>query len=90
MCITELYIENTYRKLSVSLPSRGYAIINYRKFKNFDPIKFRHVIRLQVWSYINNFNNPNYMWHFWKTTFNSIVEKKHAPPPNSYKTGQDF
>ena len=66
-----------YRKLSVSLTSRCHSTIDYRKFKNFDPIKFRHDIRLQNWSHINYFNNPD-MWHAWKTTFNFIVEK-HAP-----------
>ena len=67
-----------YRKLSVSLPSRGHSTIDYRKFKNFDSIKFHHDIRLQDWSHINYFNNPDDMWHAWKTTFNFIVEK-HAP-----------
>ena len=60
-----------YRKLSVSLPSRGHSTIDYRKFKNFDPIKFRHDIRLQNWSHINYFNNPDDMWHAWKTCLKS-------------------
>ena len=69
---------HAYQKLPVSLPSRGHSTIDYRKFKNFDSIKFRHDIRLQNWSHINYFNNPDDMWHAWKTTFNFIVEK-HAP-----------
>ena len=67
-----------YPKLSVSLPLKGHSTVNYRNFKNFYPIKFRHDIRLQNWSYINDFNNPNDMWDAWKTTFNSNVEK-HVP-----------
>ena len=33
---------------------------------------------MQNWTGINNFNNPNDMWRFWKNTFNNVVEK-HAP-----------
>ena len=65
-----------YRKLSVSLPSKGHSTVNYRNFKNFDPIKFRNDIGRQNWRHINDFNNPNDMWHAWKTTFNSIVDKR--------------
>ena len=58
-----------YRKLSVSLLSRRQLMVNCRKFKNFDPIKFCHDIRPQNWSHVNDFNNPNDMWHAWKNYF---------------------
>lgn len=67
-----------FRKLSVGTSGKGHFTINYRKFKNFDPIRFRNDISLQNWSYINEFENPNDMWNAWKTTFNSVAEK-HAP-----------
>ena len=67
-----------FRKLSISLPTRGLSTVNYRKFKNFDSIKFRNDISLQNWSHIKELENPNDMWHAWKTTFNCVVNK-HAP-----------
>ncbi len=48
----------TFRKLSVSLPARGYSTVNYRKFINFDLIKFHNDISLQNWSHINEPKNP--------------------------------
>ena len=67
-----------FRKLSISLPTRDHSTVNYRKFKNFDSIKFRNDISLQNWSHIKELENPNDMWHAWKTTFNCVVNK-HAP-----------
>jgi hypothetical protein len=48
------------------------------ELKNFDSAKFRNDISQQNWDFINQFKNPNDMWHAWKNTFNFVVEK-HAP-----------
>ena len=64
-----------YRKISVSLPSKDHSTVNYKKFKNFDRIKFHNDISLQNWNHTNEFDNPNDMWHAWKTAFNCVLEK---------------
>ena len=65
-------------KLSVGTPTRIHWTISYRKFKNFDSIKFRNDISLQNWNHINEYKNPNDIWYAWKTTFSSVADK-HAP-----------
>ena len=67
-----------FRKLSVGSSTGVHSSINYRKFKNFDSTKFRNDISQQSWNYINQYENPNDMWHAWKATFNSVADK-HAP-----------
>ena len=65
-------------KLSVGSLSDVYFLINYRKFKNLDSTKFCNDISLQNWNHINQYKNPNDMWHAWKATSNSVANK-HAP-----------
>ena len=67
-----------YRKLSFERPTNGHSSVNNRSFKNFDPAKFRHDIENQNWAYLGEFEDPDEMWHVWKTIFNSVVDK-HAP-----------
>ena len=76
--ISDHSLTYAFRKLSVGTPTRIHSTINYRKFKNFDPIKFRNDVSLQNWNHINEYENPNDMWYAWKTTFNSVADK-HAP-----------
>jgi hypothetical protein len=74
--ISDQFLIYAFRKLSISLPTRGHSMVNYRKFKNFDSMKFRNDISLQNWSNIKELENPNDMWHAWKTTFNCVVNKQ--------------
>ena len=67
-----------YRKVSVGFSSKGHTTINCRNFKNFDVNEFRSDINTQNWDGIKMFDNPNQMWHVWKTMFNDVVER-HAP-----------
>lgn len=67
-----------YRKLSVGLFSKGHTTVNYRNFKNFDVDKFRSDVNTQNWDSIKMLDNPNQMWHIWKTMFNGVVDR-HAP-----------
>lgn len=54
------------------------SAMKYRKFKNFDTMKFRQDIAIQNWASVNAFENPNVIWSIWKNIFNSVVDK-HAP-----------
>ena len=64
-----------FRKLSVGSSTGVQSSINNRKFKNFDSTKFRNDISLQNWNHINQYENPNDMWHAWKATFNSVADR---------------
>lgn len=52
-----------YRKLSIGVQSRNHSTVTYKRFKNFDPTKFRNDICSQDWD----------MWYGWKNIFLGIV-----------------
>ena len=67
-----------FRKLSTGLPTKGHTTVTYRKFEHFDSACFRSDICSQNWNDINNYDNPNEMWHVWKNIFDYVVDR-HAP-----------
>ena len=67
-----------YRKRSTGVQSGNHSTVTYRRFKNFDPTKFRNDTFSQDWDRVKMFDNPNGMWHDWKNISLGIVDK-HAP-----------
>ena len=67
-----------YRKLSTGAQSGNHSSVTYRRFKNFDPTKFRNDICSQDWDRVKMFDNPNDTRYDWKNIFLGIVDK-HAP-----------
>ena len=53
--------DEIYRKFSTGVQSRNHSTVTYRRFKNFDPTKFRNDICSQDWNSVKMFDNPNDM-----------------------------
>ena len=76
--ISDRSLVYAYRKLSTGVQFGNHSTVTYRRFKNFDPTKFRNDICSQDWDSVKMFDNPNDMWYDWKNIFLGIVDK-HAP-----------
>ena len=64
------------------MPTRGHTTVSYSPI---DSLKTSILLNFEIilvsktgTHFINQFKNPNDMWHAWKNTFNFVVEK-HAP-----------
>ena len=56
-----------FRKLSAGNNNGKHSTITYRNFKHFNIDLFRNDINSQNWADIKTLDDPNRMWHAWKT-----------------------